>query len=498
MSQFLYVDNGYATDGYVQTGITINWDTRVIFVPRYTLSFAGGNIYNMNVDTFRLVLKDLEDSIEGIVFPTTHNHNPPVTFGGVTIARSVEIINGYTVTFEDVGSSYIVSLFGANNNIVDVTNLNNVSVRSSNSAGLAQSFELEQLSFDNHVTMNQATGQAGTGYPLGNRTNPVNNVIDACLIADIRSIDTIFNRGISTFGPGDSATGRMFEGLNLNNDRMIITPGAMFIGCDYVKLWVTGNAIGGTFQESFVENNMTLVGGAKDCGFLGTCSFYPAIPNAFQMFDCHTTSSTAAVVTLIANPAVNILMHRCSGRWILQNVTTGSHVLNMTAGEIELHPSCTGGTVTVRGTVNLIDNSNGTVVIDGSQTTADQIATTTWERLAATHVDPLTLGGMVNALNTRTQNILNYSIGLDMKADITNSKVDDVLTDTNSIINSLSLALDIVNSILKYNSNRTRIDKNDKTLTVYDDDGVTPITVFDLKDFNGVASITEIAERVPQ
>ena len=55
-----------------------------------------------------------------------------------------------------------------------------------------------------------------------------------------------------------------------------------------------------------------------------------------------------------------------------------------------------------------------------------------------------------------------------------------------------------LNEILKYSANRTKIDKIAKTLTVFDDNGTTPIKVFDLKDFNGVASITEIAERAPR
>jgi hypothetical protein len=57
-----------------------------------------------------------------------------VDVGGVVLARVVEIINGYTVTFED--GMYRVTLVGANSNISDVTNLNQVSIASTNSAGL--------------------------------------------------------------------------------------------------------------------------------------------------------------------------------------------------------------------------------------------------------------------------------------------------------------------------------------------------------------------------
>ena len=58
--------------------------------------------------------------------------------------------------------------------------------------------------------------------------------------------------------------------------------------------------------------------------------------------------------------------------------------------------------------------------------------------------------------------------------------------------------LDLLELIIKYDANRTKIDKVAKTLTVYDNDGVTPYRVFDLRDSTGTPSITEICERIPQ
>lgn len=120
--------------------ISINWGTKVIYVPKNDTSLVDSGppeIRALDINIFRLALKDLEDDEEGIPYLDTHNHYPPVTVGGVTLARVVEIINGYTITFED--GSYAVNLTGANSNIADVTNLNSVSIRSANSAGLVTS-----------------------------------------------------------------------------------------------------------------------------------------------------------------------------------------------------------------------------------------------------------------------------------------------------------------------------------------------------------------------
>ncbi len=117
--------------------ITINWATKVINIPQNDLILISPGIYELNLDNFRLTLKDLEDDEEGMPFLRTHNHNTEVVVGGVTLARVIEIINGYTVTFED--GQYAVVLTGANSNVPDITNVNQVSVRSNNSAGLVVS-----------------------------------------------------------------------------------------------------------------------------------------------------------------------------------------------------------------------------------------------------------------------------------------------------------------------------------------------------------------------
>jgi hypothetical protein len=116
--------------------LSIDWNTKIISVPKADMTLVQSSpfeIRELDVDAFRLELKDIEDG-EGMPFDDTHSHNTEVNIGGVVLARVVEIINGYTVTFED--GNYAVNLTKANTNIADKTNLNQVSVRSANSAGL--------------------------------------------------------------------------------------------------------------------------------------------------------------------------------------------------------------------------------------------------------------------------------------------------------------------------------------------------------------------------
>lgn len=133
----LYVNDDYVVAEYAQTGVTIIWGQKIIFVPKSELALVQSSpteIRQLDLNVFRLTLKDLEDDADGMAFLNTHNHNTTITVGGVTLARVLEIINGYTITFED--GQYAVNLIGANSNIADRLNVNQVSVRAANSAGL--------------------------------------------------------------------------------------------------------------------------------------------------------------------------------------------------------------------------------------------------------------------------------------------------------------------------------------------------------------------------
>lgn len=117
--------------------ITIAWGSRIISIPRNDLALIQATpteIRQLDLNVFRLTLKDLEDDEAGMAYPTTHIHNPEVIISGVTFSRQVILINGYTVTFED--GQYAVNLVGANSNVADFTNVNSVSIRPQNSAGL--------------------------------------------------------------------------------------------------------------------------------------------------------------------------------------------------------------------------------------------------------------------------------------------------------------------------------------------------------------------------
>jgi hypothetical protein len=79
----------------------------------------------------------------------------------------------------------------------------------------------------------------------------------------------------------------------------------------------------------------------------------------------------------------------------------------------------------------------------------------------------------------------------------TGQNLAQIKADTTFISVSIPTINNLLNTLLKYEKNRTRIDVVAKTLTVYDDDEVTPLTVFNLKDSVGAPSVVDVCERDP-
>jgi len=129
-----------------------------------------------------------------------------------------------------------------------------------------------------------------------------------------------------------------------------------------------------------------------------------------------------------------------------------------------------GPTMTTSGRYNIASITPAlSKAVTVEQTVIDQIVDGVWDAVATDYTISGTTGEMLNHIKADTTSIAVDIIGIKQ----------------------------LLTVLKKYENNRTKIDTTAKTLTVYDDDKVTPIQVFNLKDSAGVASVAEVAERVP-
>lgn len=345
--------------------ITIDWATKVISVNKADMILIQSTpteIYQLNMDFFHQTLRDLEDDADGIIFDTTHRYVDPITVGGVILARVVEIINGYTVTFED--GQYRVNLTGANTNLADVTNVNQVSVSSSNSAGLQDLSTLLSAAYNGEVCVSVSAGQAGTTVPLGTRSTPVNNLADAKLIADREGLHQIRFLESFTIDNIDFSGGYRFTSDSPATVVITINPNANVRNCDFEFCFVQGTLDGNNIYRQCLIGSVNFTSGfIFQCSLNGNISLEPGV--ILAIFDSFSNTLAGQ-----PNPEVDfngsgqLLLRNYSGVIELHNHTDtnndGDVCIDMASGVVIVDSSCTAGFFPIRGIARVDDFSTGT------------------------------------------------------------------------------------------------------------------------------------------
>ena len=348
---------------------TINWATKEINISRAGLTLVQSvpnEIRELNLNSFRLDLKDLEDDEEGMAFIRTHNHNTEVLLGGIVYARIVEIINGYTVTFED--GQYAVNLVGANSNVGDVVNLNQVSIRSANAAGLISNSAIEYSSFNGTVTIDVTSGITGTTFPKGTAQAPVNNTTDALLIAGFRGITTIHIIGDITFDTGDDMSHFDIHGEHEESSIITVNPGANVTDSAFSNCTLQGSMDGSTTISHCKILDVSIVSGLIEKSIIGGTLTLDGIGYA-NIIDCYSGIAGEATPTIDFNGAGSgLIMRNYSGGVELTN-KSGTEVssIDLVSGQVKMTNTFTAGALSIRGVGKLTESSTG-----------DHIKTGTW------------------------------------------------------------------------------------------------------------------------
>lgn len=415
--------------------ITINWATKVITVPKNfmtTIQTDPFEVRGLDLNDFRLALKDLEDNDDGMTFPDTHRHNTQVTLAGITFAHTLEIINGYTVTFED--GQYAVNATGANSNIADVMNLNQVSLRTANSAGLqvvsvgsglstdehdelmsikggdetletlsdqiyaiADSTaevqlsqeehdqimsisdivdrvpDMEHSTFSNGVCIDLSSPYSGTSYPVGTSRQCVNNLTDAVSIAASRGFVDLYFLSNFTFESNVNIGAYILNGQGMSRTTFTFNAGSLVLGGKLKNAKIVGAILG------FAK--------IEDCSLENIAPICP-VPRALSLIILRTL--LIGTITLSPNfsgyvqvldcwggitaTGIPILdMNHCSVNVLVRNYSGNMTIKNNTADNT-ISINMDGGVITLESSVtagSFVVSGTGLVVNNSTGTTID-------------------------------------------------------------------------------------------------------------------------------
>lgn len=352
----------------------------VINVPKADMLLVQSTpieVRQLNMGDFHAELRDLEDDEVGICFPRTHTYQSPVSVGGVDLAYVISITDDYSITFEN--GAYAVNLVGGNSNIADRVNINNVGVRSANSAGLPDLDVLQRAAFGDVVTINSGSVYSGTTYPVGTQGYPVNNVPDAVAIAQTNNITTLKFASSYTLSTGDDVSNYKLLGVNANLTQLTINSAAVTNSCTIIDCFVTGNLDGGTLLERCVLQDLNYVngfvyncmlnpgtitlGGTTTAFFLGCYSGVPGVNT--PVIDMNGTTNDQNTPLAFRDYS--------GGIKLIQKTGLGSVSMDFSSGQCVIDSTCVEGQIVVRGNAKCVDENGDNLYTGTINTSLDLV-----------------------------------------------------------------------------------------------------------------------------
>lgn len=366
--------------------ISVNHNTYVISVPKAdtTLIQASPEIRELDSNQFRIWLDDWMDSEAGICMPKTHQHNTEVVIDGLTYARFIEILSPYTVELED--GQWQCNITGSNNNIHSRRVQNQVSLVPNNSAGLINVRAAEFPAYMNGISVDVINGVAGTAYPTGTHSRPVNNLADAKLIAQVRGVETFIVRGAITLTTGDDLSGYTIKGENAITSLVTVEAGAVVAGCVLEDMILSNSVLDGyAYLKHVFVTNVSGLEGFLEASVLSGALSLTGTENTYFV-DCKSAcvglGTTDLPILSMAGAGRHVAFRNFAGPIKITNSTDATNTISLdvaSGATITLDATCTAGTVIVRGIANIV-NSSAMTVTTTAQLDQASIASAVWSK----------------------------------------------------------------------------------------------------------------------
>ena len=264
-----------------------------------------------------------------------------------------------------------------------------VILQTSSSATIQELTEIRYATYQNAVWYQAGSGNSGTAYPNGTPLQPIDNFQDIKTIADALGFKDIKVIGDATFDTGDDVAGFRIIGQDPALTSITLNSAAEVTASQFTEATITGvldgdsvirncviqppmSFVEGTIRECLLEAGTITLSGLTDVNFL----------------DCWSGVAGTSTPTIdCGGSGRDLLMRNYSGGITLINKTGADSVsIDLNSGQVVLEATITDGTIVVRGSGELTDNSTGTaVVVSNGLLNNEAIGKATWDALIADH-----------------------------------------------------------------------------------------------------------------
>lgn len=348
--------------------LSVDWVNHIITVPKTDLALiqdVPNEIRGLDLNQFRIWLGEIEASEDGITQPLIHNHNTSVLLGGIEYARIIEILDPWTVTFED--GPWAVRFSGGNTNLDEKTNVNQVSIRPNNSAGLISSPDVEFASYADGVVFNASSPYSGTMHPTGTLRQPVNNLNDAVLIAQFRGINTgLVLGGSVTVDASTPITGFRLVGEGASRTTITVLPEALAGDVTVEECHLLGTLDGNSRIIRCLLTDLNYIS-----GYLDSCVLAQGTITLGGNQIAHILDSVAGAglptIDMGGSGQGLILQNYCGPLKIINKTGPESVVIGIKSGNISIDTNTVNnGTIVASGVGLLLDSNTGESLVSGT------------------------------------------------------------------------------------------------------------------------------------
>jgi hypothetical protein len=238
----------------------------------------------------------------------------------------------------------------------------------------------ERADFHTSVAVDTIVGTAGTVFPMGTGSNPVNNLTDALAIAARVGLSSLTIQD----GTIVATASHNLDSFGIKGDKAgepaIVLAGASTLKTGFSDVIAIGATTGtATFRDCIMGAAGQTVTVFDGVGFnciviADTITLNNSLTTrGFAFTDCEFAKVGDTAVAIDCNTNSKFSFRSCSGKVTIGNLKDAAitNSLDMISGDVEILASCTAGTIVVRGIAKVTDNSTGTtVVIDETTSTS--------------------------------------------------------------------------------------------------------------------------------
>lgn len=324
-------------------------------------------------------VREYEDETTNLDLPYIANaYGKQDLGGGVLVGITLELLDGWRVKFEDrAGPSYVTcSVTGGNIVAYDEAGSTQfplvpstyvfATITSSSSATLQEQESIQYSSFGGGVTIDAASGTAGTTFPAGTPQQPVDSVSDAMSIAVDRGFKKLYVNGDLTFTTGDDVSEMMIVGQDQILSTLTIESAADVTSSKFQDCIITGTLDGGNVIENSRVQTLNYVN-----GFIWNCVLeeYTVTLGGgaiAHFLDCWSGVPGTGIPTIdMGGSGQYLSVTGYNGDIKLVNKTGSEQAtLDINSGKVVIDSTVTAGTVIVRGTCDIEDNSGAGATVN--------------------------------------------------------------------------------------------------------------------------------------